>query len=126
VACKHGGSQLICISHNHSFYEDGEPHPMLAAMRGAEAAREQVALGSFAETYSLLPEAPAKGRHDEFFILVDAETNEPLQDFIYGIETDFGAHCDTCYKDGATAKAYSQAPASVKLLFAMQMKAGIR
>jgi hypothetical protein len=39
VACKHGGSQLICISHNHSFYEDGEPHPMLAAMRGAEAAR---------------------------------------------------------------------------------------
>lgn len=68
----------------------------------------------------------AQGRYDEHFVLHDNAIGKPVNGFAYGIEAPFGEHHDQVYEDGATVKAYSESPAPVKLLYAVQNEIGVR
>ena len=81
---------------------------------GTKAASAAVAIGNAFE------------RYDEQFLLRDKATGQPVSSFAYGMETDFGEHHDEIYEDGATVKAFSETPTPVILLYAMQMKIGLR
>lgn len=73
-----------------------------------------------------LAKAKEGGSYDEHFVLRDIATGNPVSGFAYGMATSFGEHHDDTYEDGATAKAYSESPIPVKLLYAMQKEIGLR
>ncbi|MDB5879665.1 MAG: hypothetical protein JWQ41_3079 [Variovorax sp.] len=65
-------------------------------------------------------------RYDEFFVVHDAQTGQPVRGFSYGIATRSGEHHDALYDDGATAKAYAEDAQPMALTYLVQTRMGIR
>jgi hypothetical protein len=70
--------------------------------------------------------AAAAVAYDEHFILVDAETGQPVSGFAWGVQTSAGT-CEGCTgADGRTETIHGQAPETITLAWILQTEIGIR
>lgn len=90
------------------------------------AAHEIVAMPGASGWMTYAGHTQPLSRYDEFFVVHDSTTGQPVRGFSYGIETRSNVHHDELYEDGATAKAYARDPQPLTLTYLVQTRMEIK